>query len=94
MPDVHSQNDQKPVTSTTKLLIGLWKRLAKSRRRQLVLVFCLMLASAFAEVVSLGAVLPFIGVLTAPEKVLKYPSLERFVEEFGIQRMAKKQQRR
>ena len=85
MPDVHSQNDQKPVTSTTKLLIGLWKRLAKSRRRQLVLVFCLMLASAFAEVVSLGAVLPFIGVLTAPEKVLKYPSLERFVEEFGIQ---------
>ena len=85
MPDVHSQNDQKPVTSTTKLLIGLWKRLAKSRRRQLVLVFCLMLASAFAEVVSLGAVLPFIGVLTAPEKVLKYPSLERFVEELGIQ---------
>lgn len=85
MPDLHSQNDQKPATSTTKLLIGLWKRLAKSRQRQLVLVFCLMLASAFAEVVSLGAVLPFIGVLTAPEKVLKYPSLERFVEEFGIQ---------
>lgn len=85
MPDLHSQNDQKPATSTTKLLIGLWKRLAKSRQRQLVLVFCLMLASAFAEVVSLGAVLPFIGVLTAPEKVLKYPSLERFVEELGIQ---------
>ncbi len=85
MPDLHSQNDQKPATSTTKLLIGLWKRLAKSRQRQLVLVFCLMLASAFAEVVSLGAVLPFIGVLTAPEKVPKYQSLERFVEELGIQ---------
>ena len=49
------------------------------------MVFVLMLASAFAEVISLGAVLPFIGVLTAPEKVLKYPSLKSLVEEFGIQ---------
>ncbi len=85
MSVAHSQNDQKQASNTTRLLIDLWKRLAKSRQRQLVLVFCLMLASAFAEVVSLGAVLPFIGVLTAPEKVLSHASLKRPVEALGIQ---------
>ncbi len=66
-------------------MTDLWKRLAKARQRQMVLVFCLMLASAFAEVISLGAVLPFIGVLTLPEKVLLNPSLKHLVEVSGIQ---------
>jgi ATP-binding cassette subfamily B protein len=33
----------------------------------------LMLVSAFAEVVSLGAVLPFLGILVAPEHVFNHP---------------------
>ena len=32
-----------------------------------------MLVSAMAEVVSLGAVLPFLGILIAPERVLNFP---------------------
>ncbi|PIS20539.1 MAG: ABC transporter ATP-binding protein [Zetaproteobacteria bacterium CG12_big_fil_rev_8_21_14_0_65_55_1124] len=35
--------------------------------------FVLMLVSALLEVVSLGAVLPFLGVLTSPERVFEHP---------------------
>lgn len=43
-----------------------------------------MLASAFSEMVSLGAVLPFIGVLTAPDKVFNYPVVKGIAEALGI----------
>lgn len=44
----------------------------------------LILASSAAEVVSLGAVLPFIGILTQPEKVFNYPILASFIKMLGI----------
>ena len=44
----------------------------------------LMLVSAFAEVVSLGAVLPFIGILVAPEQVFDYPTVADVVLALGI----------
>lgn len=43
-----------------------------------------MVLSAFAEVISLGAVLPFISMLVAPEKLFRYPAVGRFASEFGI----------
>ncbi|MGC8603254.1 MAG: ABC transporter transmembrane domain-containing protein, partial [Desulfomonilaceae bacterium] len=44
----------------------------------------LMLGTAISEMISLGAVLPFIGVLTAPDKVLKYRLISQLAEIFGI----------
>lgn len=70
--------------NASSLLVDLWRHLKNSRRRQIVMLFGLMLSSAFAEVVSLGAVLPFIGVLTNPDKVFNYPALKKIVEFFGI----------
>lgn len=43
-----------------------------------------MLISAFAEVVSLGAVLPFITILTAPDLVFSYPIVVDVLRVFGI----------
>lgn len=43
-----------------------------------------MLVSAFAEVVSLGAVLPFIGILTAPDRVFNHPIVADVVQAWGI----------
>lgn len=43
-----------------------------------------MLASAFSEVISLGAVLPFIGILTAPEKVFNNAFVKSICDSFGI----------
>jgi ATP-binding cassette subfamily B protein len=68
----------KPISeqSLTFLLGRLWHHIGLRRRRQFALLLVLMLLSAFAEVVSLGAVLPFLGVLTAPEIALKNPFIE------------------
>jgi ATP-binding cassette subfamily B protein len=44
----------------------------------------LMIASAFAEVLTLGAVLPFLAALTAPEQLLKREIAIRFTSLLGI----------
>ena len=66
------------------LLIRLWYHLSRLRRRQFGLLMGLMLVSAFAEVVSLGAVLPFIGILVAPDRVFNYPIVAGIAQALGI----------
>jgi len=46
---------------------ALWKYLSKRRQKQFWFLTALMIISSFSEVISLGAVLPFLGALTAPE---------------------------
>ena len=65
------------------LLLRLWHHLHR-RHLQFGLLMVLMLVSAFAEVVSLGAVLPFIGILVAPEQVFDYPIVADVVLALGI----------
>jgi ABC-type multidrug transport system fused ATPase/permease subunit len=66
------------------LLIRLWAHLSARRRRQFKLVMALAAVSAFAEMASLGAVIPFIGALTQPDRLMKWPVVERLMQEFGI----------
>jgi ATP-binding cassette subfamily B protein len=66
------------------LLQRLWRHLSLRRRKQLVAVLALMLASALAEVVSLGALLPFLGVLSSPERVFNHPLVADTAIRFGI----------
>ena len=47
----------------------LWAHLAPRRKNQLALLLVIMVITSFAEVLSIGAVLPFLGVLMSPEKV-------------------------
>lgn len=67
-----------------KLLYQLWHKLSLRRRMQFGLVFLLMIAAAFAEVVSIGAVLPFLGALTAPERVFTHSLGQPLVELLGL----------
>ena len=62
----------------------LWRHLSRRRRIQIVLVVGLTIVAAFAEVISLGVVLPFIGVLVSPERVLHQPFVARAAPIFGI----------
>jgi len=62
-----------PPLDTYNLLVRLWHHLSARRQRQFGLLMGLMLVSAFAEVVSLGAVLPFLGILTTPDLVFNHP---------------------
>ena len=53
----------------------IWKYIPKNRRRQLIgLMFLMVLTSAF-EVLSLGSVIPFIGILISPDKLNSYDLL-------------------
>lgn len=65
--------------STRTLLLGIWGHLGRRRRIQLALVLIVMLASGGSELVSLGAVLPFLAVLSDPEQLWR----QQFVQELG-----------
>ena len=66
------------------LIVRLWGHFSYQRKRQVFFVMGLILISTFAEVLSLGAVLPFIGVLIAPEKILNSPFFFNLARDFGI----------
>lgn len=70
--------------SLPDLLVRLWRHLTRRRQRQFMLLMVLMLVSAFAEVVSLGAVLPFLGILVAPEHVFNHPFAAYITQAWGI----------
>ena len=76
-----------PRTSSTGLLalLGqLFRHISRRRRYQFTLLLGLTLASSCAEVVSLGAVVPFIGILTQPQKVFAYPIVGSVAQALGI----------
>ena len=66
------------------LLTRFWRHLHRRRQRQFGLLLGLMLVSAFAEVISLGAVLPFLGILTAPDKLFDQPLVSDMAKTWGI----------
>lgn len=67
-----------------KLLRHLWRHLSGRRQLQFLALLGLVLFSAFTEVLSLGAVLPFLAVLTAPERVFAYPLVANTAQAWGI----------
>ncbi|NOT22170.1 MAG: ABC transporter ATP-binding protein [Nitrospiraceae bacterium] len=71
-------------SSVWRLLHRLWCHLSRRRQQQFTLLLGLILVSACAEIVSLGAVLPFIGVLTAPDRVFGIPLVKSIAESVGI----------
>jgi ATP-binding cassette, subfamily B, bacterial PglK len=70
--------------SLAVLLVRLFHHISGRRRYQALLLLALTLASSVAEVVSLGAVIPFIGVLTQPEKIFAQPAIADFARTLGI----------
>ena len=61
-------------------LIILRKFVSKKRKIQLFLVFILMNISGILEIFTLASVIPFINILTNPEKVLE----NKFINLLGI----------
>ena len=68
----------------SNLLIRLGHHLSRRRYRQFMVLIGMVFVSAFAEVVSLGAVLPFIGILTSPDLVFNHPIVSDIVLALGI----------
>jgi len=87
MPQFHAIKGQAIEDSEVNMLgmiQRLWGHMSHRRHRQIGLLFILMIISAFAEVVSVGAIVPFLGVLIAPEQVFSHPIVAEFSQIMGI----------
>ena len=58
--------------------------LSKKNKRNLALTLVLMVFSSFTEVVSLGVLIPFLGVLTSPEIVYQHAYIQPIILFFNI----------
>lgn len=65
-------------------IFGVWRHISRRRKWQALVSVILTLAGGVAEIISLGAVVPFIAVLTAPEQVLQNPIASRIAGWAGI----------
>lgn len=74
---------QSPAKLST-LLAQLFQHISPRRRFQFGLMIALTLITSVAEVASLGAVVPFIGILTEPERVFNLPMLSGYIHWMGI----------
>ena len=63
----------------TELLRRLWYHLSPRRRGQFGLLLVLMSLCSFAEVISIGAMLPFLAILTDPTRVFLHPSAQPII---------------
>lgn len=66
------------------LLYRLWQHVSTRRRRQFSLLLILMLFASFAEIFSIGAVFPFLAVLTSPASVFEHSAAQPFIQMFDL----------
>ena len=64
----------------------LWRHLSKRRQKQFWLLLILMVMASIVEVISIGLILPFLGVITAPEQVFQYEIMQPVIDFLGVVR--------
>ena len=62
----------------------LWHHLTKRRQKQFSLLLILMIIASLAEIISIGAVLPFLGILTAPEQVYQHALMQPVIQILAL----------
>ena len=61
------------------ILRRLWPYISNRRRKQFLLLLVVMVVTSFAEVISIGAVLPFLGVLVNPERIFNHDIMQPLI---------------
>jgi len=61
-------------------LVHLWHHLSRRRQKQFWLLLMLMIIASLSEIISVGAVLPFLGVLTAPEQIYQQELMQPIIQ--------------
>jgi ATP-binding cassette subfamily B protein len=84
LPELLSNNPMQPIQPITQLLSRLWQHVSARRRGQFGLLLVLMILASFAEILSIGAVLPFLGALTAPSRIFEHPAAHFFIQALGL----------
>ena len=75
---------QQSKESIVVLLMRIWRNLSKKRKAQFSVLMVLMIFNSFAEVFSLGVLLPFLAVLTNPESVFRYDIIRKLAGHAGV----------
>ena len=70
--------------SISFLLKRLWRHISKKRHHQLAMLLVLMFFSSAAEILSIGAVIPFLGVLSSPEQVFYSDAIQPIIKFFDF----------
>jgi ATP-binding cassette subfamily B protein len=70
--------------SLYKILKSLWAILSQRRHRQFYLLIPLIAAASIGEMISIGAIIPFLGVLVNAEVVFQLSQIQPFLRLFGI----------
>jgi ABC-type multidrug transport system fused ATPase/permease subunit len=78
-PQLLVKHQQKSETSLLTNLRRLFKHISRRRRWQMVGLLILMLMGAVAEMATLGAVIPFLGLLANPGVASQYPVLQQIL---------------
>lgn len=68
----------------SKAVRRLFRQLSPHRRRQAMRIWLFMLVGAFAEMASIGALLPFLTLLTAPERIGRYAAFTGIIDRLGL----------
>lgn len=66
------------------LLFRFWTHISINHRKKLGFLLILMFLSSFAELFSIGSVLPFFGVLISPDRVFKQEFSQPFISFFQL----------
>ena len=73
-----------PTQPITQLLTRVWHHISQRRRGQFGLLLILMICASFAEILSIGAVLPFLAILTDPARVYSHTSAQPIIQFLGL----------
>jgi ABC-type multidrug transport system fused ATPase/permease subunit len=75
-----------PIQPISLLLKRLWRHISSRRRGQFGLLLSLMILASFAEILSIGAVLPFLAVLTDPVMLFEHPNIQPIIQIIGLRK--------
>ena len=67
-----------------EILLGIFKHISSRRRYHFFLLLLLTLVGALAEIVSLGSIVPFLGILTQPDVLFNSDRMQWFVNLFEL----------
>jgi len=67
-----------------QLLSGILKHINKRRKSQYIMLFILTILGAFAEIISLSAVIPFIAILINPSEIFSYEIIANNAKLLGL----------
>ena len=66
------------------VITRLWFHFSKRRKRQTFVLLALMIFASFGEVISIGAAIPFLSVITAPEVIFENKNFHFFKSFFNL----------